>query len=112
MWHQAETWSKVILLINEKQYFPHFYKKIVGGGGEGGLRVVCKQHSKNNAYSKNNVIVFFYKQKNFLSPFVQPPPFKTLTFLFLLTVLYPSPYSPFSESLPLPLSLPLTKGRR
>ena len=36
MWHQAETWSKVILLINEKQCFPHFYKKIVGGGGGGG----------------------------------------------------------------------------
>ena len=47
------------------------------------------------AYSKNNVIIFFCKQKNPISPLCNS--FR-LTFLFLLTVLYPSPYSPFSEN--------------
>ena len=52
-----------------------------------GRRVVsrCKWYANDNtAYSEKNVI-FFYKQKIPISPFVQSP----LTFFFLLTVYIP-----------------------
>ena len=74
MWHQTEIWSKVIFFINEKQCFRHFYNKIRAGGEGGsdtinGVEMVCKQHSKNNAYSKS-VIFCFYKRKIPFFPFV------------------------------------------
>ena len=34
--------------------------------------------------SKNNVIIFFYKQKIHFSPFVQPPAFEIPLFIFCL----------------------------
>ena len=55
-----------ILFINKKQCFsPFLQENNRGGGGVGALE--C---SKNNAFSKNNVIVSFYKQKLPFSPFV------------------------------------------
>ena len=71
-----------------------------GGGGVGGSH--CKWCANEiTSYSKNNVIFSVNKQFPF-------PPLCNLLlkFLFLLTVLHPSPYSPFWES----LFLSLNKG--
>ena len=61
----------------------------MGGVERGGSH--CKWCANDmTAYFKNNV-VFFYKQKFLFSPLFN----LLLTFLFLSTVLHPSPYGPF-----------------
>ena len=66
-----------------------------GSGWRRGGGSHCKQCANDITTNSKNNVIFFYKQKIPISPFVQPP----FDIPLLLTVLHPSPYSPFWGSL-------------
>ena len=74
------------LFINERQCFPPFLQENLDHlsqfydfseiRGRGSHYKWCANYITN--YSKNNVIIFFYKQNILISSFVQPPPIASL----------------------------------